>query len=162
MRMLYAADSFKSPKCDSKFQHFAVIIRNVTAKCWKLQQLSKCDRNIPKSVITWLQLLKYDCKIRKVTAKFTNMMVNYKKTTAIFKKNAITWMGFLVKFDSNFQHFAVTFLILQSDMDYWNWWRGIECWYIYILWVYLYNTRYKNNCSIDAISICVNKKYLLL
>ena len=30
---LCGADSFKSPKCDCKFQHFAVIIRNVTAKC---------------------------------------------------------------------------------------------------------------------------------
>ena len=27
------ADSFKSLKFDCKFQHFAVIIRNVTAKC---------------------------------------------------------------------------------------------------------------------------------
>ena len=28
---LCGADSFKSPKCDCKFQHFAFIIRNVTA-----------------------------------------------------------------------------------------------------------------------------------
>ena len=31
--VLCGVDSFKGPKCDCKFQHFAVIIRSVTAKC---------------------------------------------------------------------------------------------------------------------------------
>ena len=31
--LLGGADSFKSFKFDCKFQHFSVIIRNVTAKC---------------------------------------------------------------------------------------------------------------------------------
>ena len=30
--LLCGEDSFKYSKCDCKFQHFAVIIRNVTAK----------------------------------------------------------------------------------------------------------------------------------
>ena len=31
--VICGADSFKSPKYNGKFQHFAVIIRNVTAEC---------------------------------------------------------------------------------------------------------------------------------
>ena len=41
--------------------------------------LQSRDCSFSKSAITWLQLSKYDCKIRKVTAKFTNMMVKLKK-----------------------------------------------------------------------------------
>ena len=121
----------------AKMLKVAVIIRNVTAtfnilqsdfeicnhvtatlEMW-LQFFKICHHVVTATFEIWLQNLKSDRKIRKYDGKFW-------KTTAIFKKNAVTWLWFLANFDRNFQHFAVTFRIitatfniLQSHFELW-------------------------------------------
>ena len=63
----------RNSKCDCKMLKVAYIICNN-------------DCNTSKSAIIWLQRSKYDCKIRKVIAKFTNIMVNFKKWLQFSKK----------------------------------------------------------------------------
>ena len=71
-------------KCDCKMLKVAVIIRNVTAKCWKLQSwfemwlqnVESCG-HISKSAITWLQNSKCDRKMLKVAVIIRNVTATF-------------------------------------------------------------------------------------
>ena len=128
-------------KCDCKMLKVVVT--------W--QQLSKCDCNISKSAITWLQLSKYDCKIRKVTVKFTNIMVDLKKWLQS-KKNAVTWLWFLVKFNCNFQHFAVTFRIMTVTLNILQ--SHFELW-LQLSTFYSHTSNYDCNFQYFAVNLCL-------
>ena len=100
-------------KCDRKMLKVAVMIRNLTAKCWKLRSHfkicnhvtakfemwpqnvescshnSKCDCNFQHFAVRFRNLQSRDCNFRNVTAIFQNLPsrdCNFRNMTAKFEK----------------------------------------------------------------------------
>ena len=122
--------------------------RNLTAKCWKLQshfelwlQLSTFCGHISNFAVTWLQILKCDRNFQHFAVRFRIMTATFNILQSHFELwlQLSTFCSHISNYDCNFLRFcrhisnydckmlkfAVTFLILQSEMDFWNWWRGI-------------------------------------
>ena len=92
---------------DCNFQHFAVTFRIMTATFNILQSHFEL----------WLQI--EICS--HVTATFNILQSHFELWLQL-----LTFCGHISNYDCKMLKFAVTFLILQSEMDFWNWWRGIH------------------------------------
>ena len=113
-------------KCDCKMLKVAVMIRDVTAKCWKLQswfkmwlQISQiCGQISPKIKVTWLHFLKKCSHFLKIYHLIYDFLrSHFEFCSHIFKicshVTAICWK--LV----TFRIMTSTFKILQTNFELW-------------------------------------------
>ena len=64
-------------KCDCKMLKVAVIIRNVTAKCWKSRSHFKICNHVTATFKIWLQNSKCDRKMLKVAVIIRNVTATF-------------------------------------------------------------------------------------
>ena len=93
------------------FQHFAVTFRIMTATFNILQSHFEFDE-------FWFRIM---------TATFNILQSHFELWLQL-----LTFCGHISNYDGKMLKFAVTFLILQSEMDFWNWWRGIRWYSLYV------------------------------
>ena len=100
-------------KCDCKMLKVAVIIRKVTAKCWKLQSFFKKIAVIFQNLSSYLRILRSLFEFCSHNSKVAVTWLQIFKNCSHITKVAVTWLQ-ISKCDCKMLKVAITFRIMTA------------------------------------------------